>query len=241
MFVSDRSGYLEIWVCDRDGSNLMQLTSLKSLRSGTPRWSPDGSRIAFDSLAAGNNDIWIVGAHGGAPRRLTTENSNDARPSWSHDGRWIYFRSDRGGAQQIWKVPAAGGTAVQLTKEGGFEAFESPDNSLVYYVKSPDHPGLWSIPPGGGPENAVRADVRAGYWAVCDAGIYYVVPGASSSAPNQICFFAFAARQSRPVGLIEKTLQWSTPGLTVSRDGRRIVWSQIDSVESDLMLVENFR
>src|SRR4030095_9399315 len=76
-FVSDRSGYLEIWVCDWDGSNLMQLTSLKSPRCGTPRWSPDGSRRAFDSLAAGNNDIWIVGAYGGGPRRLTMEKSND--------------------------------------------------------------------------------------------------------------------------------------------------------------------
>jgi dipeptidyl aminopeptidase/acylaminoacyl peptidase len=239
VFASDRSGYFEIWVCDRDGSNLMQLTSLKSFRSGTPRWSPDGSRIAFDSLAAGNNDIWIVGSHGGVPRRLTKENSN-ARPSWSNDGQWVYFRSDRGGGQQIWKVPAAGGTVVQLTKEGAYEAFESPDSSLVYYVKSPDNPGLSSIPAGGGPENAVLADVRAGYWALCDAGIYYVVPGASPSAPSQIYFFAFAGRQRRPVGLIEKTLPWRTPGFTVSRDGRRIVWSQIDSVESDLMLVENF-
>jgi hypothetical protein len=195
--------------------------------------------MAFDSLAAGNNDIWIVGAYGGGPRRLTMEKSNDARASWSRDGRWIYFRSDRSGVQQIWKAPAAGGAAVQLTKEGGFEAFESSDSSL-YYVKSPDHPGLWSIPPDRGPETAVLADVRAGYWAICDAGVYYVVPGASSGAPNLIYFLAFATRQTRPAGVIRSNIYWRTPGFTVSGDGRRMAWSQIDSFESDLMLVDNF-
>jgi Tol biopolymer transport system component len=120
---------MEIWVSASDGSNPSQLTKLKSARSGTPRWSPDGKQIAFDSLASGNNDIWVVGSDGGTPKRVTTELSNEARPSWSHDGRWIYFRSDRSGSQQIWKVPATEPfqPAVQVTRNGGFAAVESTD------------------------------------------------------------------------------------------------------------------
>src|SRR5262245_50416752 len=183
------------------------------------------------------------------------EASNDARPSWSRDGRWIYFRSDRGGSHQIWKVPSAGGSAVRLTKDGGVEAFESPDGSLVYYVKSSERPELWSVPAEGGAEMAMLDHVRASYWGVCDSGVYYIVPGSSSAGRNQlldsatgiqsatklIYFFSFATHQSTQIGSIERDIQWNTPGLAVSRDGRKILWYQIDTIESDLMLVENFR
>ena len=52
-FMSNRSGDWEIWVCDSDGSNPVQLTSFRGPNVSTPRWSPDGGRIAFDSDAEG--------------------------------------------------------------------------------------------------------------------------------------------------------------------------------------------
>ena len=52
-FMSNRSGNLEIWVCDSDGSSPVQLTSFRGPNVSTPRWSPDGGRIAFDSDAEG--------------------------------------------------------------------------------------------------------------------------------------------------------------------------------------------
>jgi serine/threonine protein kinase/WD40 repeat protein len=251
-FASDRSGYWEIWTCDQDGSDPVQLTFFKSLRCGSPRWSPDGLRIAFDSLATGNNDIWVVGVDGGAPWRLTTEASSDTRPSWSRDGRWIYFSSDRGGSYQIWKVPSVGGRGVQLTKEGGVEAFESPNGSLVYYVTSFERPELWSVPADGGAEMSMLDHVRVGRWGVCDSGVYYIVAGSSSprrnplldygtrtqqNATDVIYFFSFATHQSTEIGTIERDIR----GFAISRDGRKLLWSQIDTIESDLMLVENFR
>ena len=98
-FVSGRSGKDEIWVCDSDGSNPLQLTSFGGPSVTTPGWSPDGEKIAFDSNAAGAFDIYVIGAGGGKPQRLTTHPANDGNPSWSHDGRWIYFDSNRSGEQ----------------------------------------------------------------------------------------------------------------------------------------------
>src|SRR5262249_1985560 len=52
-FDSNRSGSDEIWVCDSDGSNAVQLTSLGVGNTGAPRWSPDGERIVFHTSAEG--------------------------------------------------------------------------------------------------------------------------------------------------------------------------------------------
>src|SRR5262249_5167733 len=86
-FTSGRSGNTEMWVCDDDGQNPVQLTSFAGPDLGSPRWSPDGRQIAFDSVAAGNRDIFVISAEGGKPRPFTEDASDEVRPSWSRDGR----------------------------------------------------------------------------------------------------------------------------------------------------------
>ena len=116
-------------------------------------------------------------ADGGAPRRVTTEPSEDVVPSWSRDGRWIYFASNRSGRWEVWKVPADGGQAVQLTKNGGFAAFESHDRRFVYYAKGLTARGLWRVSVNGGDEASVLdfPDIGYwGYWVVAENGIYFV-------------------------------------------------------------------
>src|SRR5581483_11354270 len=117
-FASGRSGNNAIWVCESDGTKPRLLYSCGPYVTGTPRWSPDGRWIAFDSRscaagANGNPDIYLLSADGGQPRRLTDDPAEDIVPSWSRDGRWLYFASNRGGSMQIWKMLAGGGQPVQ--------------------------------------------------------------------------------------------------------------------------------
>ena len=62
-FESDRSGSAEIWICDRNGANALQLTRFGG-QAGTPRWSPDGRSIAFDA-EKGNGQLRHLRARGG--------------------------------------------------------------------------------------------------------------------------------------------------------------------------------
>src|SRR5438552_88388 len=155
VFASRRSGSFEIWLCESDGSNPRQLTSIGGPLAGTPRWSPDGRQIAFDSWIEGNADIYVISAEGGKPRRLTFDADEDITPSWSQDGRWIYFGCTRSGSMQIWKVPSEGGPALQVTRQGGFEGFESADGRFFYYAKGRAMPGIWRAPVAGGDESLV--------------------------------------------------------------------------------------
>lgn len=242
VFASDRSGSDEIWMCESDGSHPTQLTFFDGTANGTPRWSPDSRQIVFDARSAGNADIFVMSAEGGKPRPLTMEPSHDAIPNWSRDGRWVYFGSNRSGPRQIWKVPAGGGQAVQVTQQGGFEAFESADGKLLYYTKGRGPGGIWQVPVAGGEERQVPELLDAGYWrywAVTDDGIYFVSPVAS--ARPALKFFSFATRRVMPLGALERDPLHGPPGLTVSPDGRWVLYAQADQSISDIMLVENFR
>src|SRR5207249_8177269 len=103
-FSSDRSGSVEIWVCDWDGANVTQLTTLGG-ESHSVRWSPDGKLLAFSCLRNENRDIYTIRPDGGAPRRLTTGPSEEGRPSFSRDGRRIYYYSNQSAVGQIWRMP----------------------------------------------------------------------------------------------------------------------------------------
>ncbi|HST10288.1 MAG TPA: protein kinase [Terriglobales bacterium] len=241
-FVSDRSGNLEIWVSDSDGSNSVQLTSFGGPTVTTPRWSPDGGRIAFDSDAEGEYDIWVIGANGGKPQRMTTHPANDGNPSWSRDGQWIYFDSARSGHQQVWKMPANGGDTIQVTHDGGFAPLESPDGKFIYYVKSLTSTELWRIPAEGGQASKVLEGV-SNYLnlAIVDGGVFFV-PDREITASSSIRFLSFATNKIRPVATFNKPLD--TPalgGMSVSPDGGWILYTQFDQAGSELMLVENFR
>ena len=237
VFVSLRSGHWELWTCDAEGRNPIQLTDGNGPFVGSPRWSPDGSQIAFESRANREQpDIYIIAANGGTPpRRVTMETAAEIRPSWSRDGQWLYFSSNRGGDYQLWKQPTAGGSAVQLTWQGGREAYESPDGLWLYYTRSPNEPGIWRVPVTGGDETRLLEQGRQGAWAVHAQGIYLV--NTTARTPGVIEFFNFATARKMTFSVFGKEDFY---GFTISADGRRLLWSQVDRNESDLMLLENF-
>ena len=245
-FYSYRTGTSEIWVSDSDGSTAAQLTSLGGVACGTPRWSPDGAAIAFDASPDGHWDIFVIAAAGGAPRRLTRDPSSDAVPSWSRDGNSIYFTSDRGGAREIWKMPSGGGEAVQVTRRGGFAALESPDGAAVYFTRSEDgKEGLWRQPVAGGEEEQVLDVVVATRaFAVTDDGIYFIGGVTSDSTyfvarPVSDTLQFHSLRTGRRAVLAKVDNPWFY--LSVSPDGRSILYSQNDQANNDLMLVEGFQ
>ncbi len=88
-------------IMDADGGNIRRpkASSYADIsRSGAIAWSPDGSRIAFDSERDGNRDIYLTDADGRRVQRLTDDPANDGSPTWSPTGDRLAFSSDRDGA-----------------------------------------------------------------------------------------------------------------------------------------------
>ncbi|MFZ0429594.1 MAG: hypothetical protein WAO20_15860 [Acidobacteriota bacterium] len=213
----------------------MQLTDFEEW-SGTPRWSPDGRTIAFDSLHSGNWDLWLVDAEGGVPRQLTADSADENSPAWSRDGRWIYFSSSRTGKREIFRIPSQGGEAKQLTEHGGYYARESRDGQYVYYAKITEL-GLWRLPSSGqGEEEKVLPRVLVRDFDMGERGIYF-----AERAPQNFRF-SFLDLETG-----ETTLLYSRQGpfqrasdLSVSPDEKWFLFSEKPLATSELMLVENF-
>ncbi|HZI87527.1 MAG TPA: protein kinase [Pyrinomonadaceae bacterium] len=244
VFSSSRSGHGELWVCDHDGSNPVQLTSLES-SSGSPRWFPDGRRIVFDSDKEGHSQIYVIDTVTLVPHRLTNELSDVVTPSVSRDGKWIYFASRRTGRLEVWRMPAEGGEAMQVTRKGGWRPMESPDGKMVYYLvpDPPDvySPDVWKVPATGGEETRVLGPIGALAFALGAEGIYFVKIGTRvgvGSTGNSLNFFSLTNGTTKKVADVELNPQ---VGLSLSPDGRYVLFAQIDPFVSDLMLVENFR
>jgi Tol biopolymer transport system component len=237
-FISNRSGAWEFWLCDRDGSNLVQLTALESEDDDRATWSPDGRSIAFGSLVGGKHQLFVASARGGIPRSLMTEPAGlTLWPAWSRDGQSIYFRSRRSGSSEIWKMPAAGGDAVQITPNGHERDLpqESPDGQFLYYVhgdRYPDQCSVWRMPVRGGEETRVLDSTScAGPFVVLAQGIYFVTPSRSD-----ISYYDFSGGTTRKILTVGRATF-----IEASPDGRTVLFTQADQSGSDLMLVENFR
>jgi Tol biopolymer transport system component/imidazolonepropionase-like amidohydrolase len=109
-----------------------------------PRFSPDGTRIAFVSDRDGMNNIWTMSPTGDDPRQITSEAERDVNtPTWSADGEYIFARkhfvfSRSLGAGEIWMWHTTGGSGLKVTdrpneQQDQGEPAVSADGSWVYY------------------------------------------------------------------------------------------------------------
>lgn len=100
---------LEIAVINTDGSGYRLLTNDPGMWNLRPRWSHDGSMIAFYSNKDGNSEIYVMNEDGSDRRRLTYNRVDDYYPEWSDDDTQIFFRS--GENQDRFVIDLVGGEA----------------------------------------------------------------------------------------------------------------------------------
>jgi hypothetical protein len=129
----------EIHLMDSDGSNRVRLTDNDG-RDLAPHWSPDGSRIAFQSDRDGAYDIYVMDEDGSNPLRLTDDAARDMKPAWSPDGGRIAFMSDRDGDVEVYVMDADGSDPKRLTDSPDYDGDPawSPDGTKLAFQSRRD-------------------------------------------------------------------------------------------------------
>lgn len=127
----------DIWIVPKAGGMATKLSSPKGEES-FPRFSPDGSQIAFSGNYDGNTDIYVLPSTGGVPVRVTHHGMSDRMLDWYPDGKsLLYASSMESGKQrfsQFYQVSAAGGLPEKLPVSMGEFGSLSPDGSKIAFT-----------------------------------------------------------------------------------------------------------
>lgn len=251
-FSSNRTGTLEIWVAQADGSAPRQLTHDPTRYQASPSWSPDGKTIAFDAGEVGNHQhIWTIPVEGGAPRRLTSEAGQQSVPTWSHDGRWVYYAAGEGLRRDVWRIEAAGGPAQRISWHGsGVVAYESADGQHVVYRRGgPDTP-LVETTIGGDDEKILVGCVGSyfGFSVVGDKIYYEPCRQHDASESASVTMGVGVVRvldrrtaRDRVWGVVPNAKRVQLWNPAISPDGTSLLFDRWVSLRANLWLLENFR
>jgi len=127
----------DVWIAPKTGGTASRLSSPKGLER-YPKFSPDGSMIAFTANYNGNNDVYVIAAKGGIPKRLTYHGMFDRVLDWTPDGKSILFSSSRESGRQrynqFYTVAAEGGPPTKLPVPYGEYASFAPDGQRIAYT-----------------------------------------------------------------------------------------------------------
>jgi Tol biopolymer transport system component/DNA-binding winged helix-turn-helix (wHTH) protein len=236
-FTSVRSGVQGVWISSADGSNLVQLSNPHD-QSGSPQWSPDGSRIVFDSIPKDRWEIFVAEVSQGKARKVATNVPDVIRPHWSRDGKWIYFSSNDPGRRGIYRCPAEGGDAIALSRDiRGVSAQESFDGKTIYFASNAPETTLKQLAVSAQPGSESEVEGLphlngSNLWALAQGGIYFV----PTEAARSVRYFDFRSKQIRKVIDVDRELG----SLSISPDGRWMIYTKIGDVTSDIILAEHF-
>lgn len=142
----------DIWIVPRSGGVAQRLTTAKGEES-FPRFSPDGSEIAFTGAYDGNEDVYVIPSMGGDMTRVTYHPDADRVLGWYPDGKQLLFASSRTSEtnryNKLFRIPAHGGQATQLPMPYGEFGSLSPDAKQIAYLPEAVDARTWKRYRGG--------------------------------------------------------------------------------------------
>jgi tricorn protease len=142
----------DVWLVSKEGGTAVRLTASPGEES-FPRFSPDGSKVAFSASYDGNVDIFVIPSAGGEPTRLTYHPMADRVIGWTPDGARVLFASGRESGRQrysqFYTVGLDGGLPEKLPIPYGEFGAYSPDGAQFVYMPMSQDFRTWKRYRGG--------------------------------------------------------------------------------------------
>ena len=142
----------DIWVVAKSGGIAQRLSS-PLWEESFPKFSPDGSLIAYSANYDGNQDIYVLPANGGLPRRITHHPAGDRVLGWYPDGRSLLYASSmesgRDRFNQLFRATLEGGLPERLPVPYGEFGSISPDGRTLAYMPQSQDFRTWKRYRGG--------------------------------------------------------------------------------------------
>ena len=125
----------DLWTVPPSGGTAVRLTSHPGAET-LPKFSPDGTWIAFTGSYDGGTDVYVIPSKGGEPKRLTCHPEEDRVVDWFPDGESILFTSSRAVNRGVYRVPVRGGFQEPVAVDRIRHACFSPDGKRLAFTRS---------------------------------------------------------------------------------------------------------
>ena len=242
IFASPRSGNIDLWQMNRDGSNQQQLTANQGSLNIMPRSTSDGRYIVFVSSRNGDAPhIWRMDADGQNPLQLTKDSDAQSFYDITTDGKRIFYATSNEQKQMTTRQVSIGGgepSAIADSYRSSGSIAASPDGKLLMryvYLSGQQQPWKFGIFPleGGEPLNLMEIPAHRNFvrWAADGKSLLYIKAGTSQLWRQPI-------DGSPPVMLFDLK-NGRLFNFAVSPDYKQIVFAQ-GSQFNEAVLIENF-
>ncbi len=240
---------IDIWVRDL-ARGLATRFTFHPASDSNPIWSPDGSRIAFQSNREGQFDLYMKNTSGAGQEELLLKSASSKWPSsWSADGRLLlYYEADPKTKADLWVLPMQGERKPVVflrtefnERDGAFSpdgkwiAYSSDESGRyeVYVQPYPTTGAKWQVSKDGGNRPKWRRDGKELFW-LTDSGT--LLAADVTAGP--------AFQSATPRRLFETRIQEPVERYAVSADGKRFLIPLEGTVEADanrsLTVIQNW-
>lgn len=235
VYISNESGFEEIWVSNVDGTNRKQLTTLSSHLT-FPRWSHDGKYIAFLGPKTENkkNVLYILNVQNQAVRTISSDFEQHFRPSWLIDNSGVIAAAKVNNKVSLYAFPVEGGEPYTLLKRN--VKYAEQDKFGTIWFTPGRNKGLWSFNPNEKNIKPIQVldkeSFRVSYmWEVTDSGIYFQHDYSNS---HQIHFYDFAKKATTPIVKLPVGTVKRLASLAYVSSEKKIIYTQREFPRVDI-------
>ncbi len=204
----------DLWTMPANGGNAARLTT-GIHKDEWPRFSPDGTKVAFQSDRAKGSCIFTIDLKTGKIEQITKHEKGDFFHAWSPDGTKLVFCSERSGNRDIWTIDVKTKKTTQLTKDPAADddPVFSPDGRLIAFDSArAGNQAIFVM-------NADGSDVRR----VTSGGGFLQVPNFSPDG-RFLVYESFNPTGGRSGGLYVTSVNGG-PSMQIARNGSAACWS----------------
>lgn len=238
-FLSDRSGFREVWSADSPTASAVQWTQWESGYIWRPSWSRAAGLLAYCLEIDGKLTAWVQDQPMGGQKQLTPDGAMDDDIAWSLDGRRLYTTSPDRNPQgrALYALSLEGGSAELLAVGNGRPLGENPETGeLLIRVHEAGNNYLKALNLASGESRDIALDASHRHsFAPGPDGIYFV---AVSDLGAEIRKWSYAGESETSLLTLENEPE---NGLAVDDSGKTVALAFINVLRGDLILAEGLQ
>ena len=241
-YISERTGFPELWGAAPDGSNARQVTSLSHPNIYMPTWSEDSRHLLFRSQHLGYQDMYYVAATGGRVHDATGTDFKANSGFWSEAPLVIYARTG-GDNRSIYRYEITTGQKTLITDDGGTAVWDHPKNENIFIAKyQRGRARIYELEPEGTSTALDREITYSRSYAIDiqPDGIYFARQTSSQPEYMSLYIYRFDTQESEKLATVPFANQ-DHFGFSISPDGKWLYYGKQIKDETDIIVLENYR